>query len=157
MADLVYQDPFAQAEDSITPYRLLSRDHVSMTTFEGREVLKVEPEALVLLAREAMRDAAFLMRTPHLEQLAAILRDPEASQNDRGVALTLLRNAEVAARGVLPFCQDTGTACVFAKKGQQVWTGVRDEAYLTQGIFEIYRDENLRYSQTVPLSMFEEK
>ena len=157
MADLVYQDPFAQSDDTTTPYRLLSRDHVSMTTFDGREMLKVHPEALVLLAREAMRDAAFLMRTPHLEQLAAILRDPEASQNDRGVALTLLRNAEVAARGVLPFCQDTGTAVVFAKKGQQVWTGVRDEAYLTQGIFEIYRDENLRYSQTVPLSMFEEK
>ena len=156
MSDLMYQDPFAQAEDA-TPYRLLTPDHVSMGRFEGQDILKVEPEALVLVAREAMRDAAFLMRTPHLEQLAAIFDDPDSSENDRRVALALLKNAEVAARGVLPFCQDTGTAIVFAKKGQRVWTGVRDEAYLTQGIYEIYRDENLRYSQTVPLSMFEEK
>ena len=156
MADLAYQDPFAQAEDT-TPYRLLTRDYVSMARFEGEDMLKIAPEALVKVAREAMRDAAFLMRTPHLEQLAAIFQDPEASENDRRVALALLKNAEVAGRGVLPFCQDTGTAVVFAKKGQRVWTGVRDEAYLTQGIYEIYRDENLRYSQTVPLSMFEEK
>jgi fumarate hydratase class I len=156
MSDLVYQDPFPQTEDA-TPYRLLTREHVSGGRFEGEDILKVEPEALVKVAREAMRDAAFLMRTPHLEQLAAIFDDPESSENDRRVALALLKNAEVAARGVLPFCQDTGTAIVFAKKGQRVWTGVRDEAYLTQGIYEIYRDENLRYSQTVPLSMFEEK
>ena len=156
MSDLVYQDPFAQTGDA-TPYRLLTGEHVSVGRFEGEDVLKVEPQALVKIAREAMRDAAFLMRTPHLEQLAAIFDDPDASENDRRVALALLKNAEVAARGVLPFCQDTGTAIVFAKKGQRVWTGVRDEAYLTQGIYEIYRDESLRYSQTVPLSMFEEK
>ena len=156
MSDLVYQDPFPQVEDA-TPYRLLTLEHVSVGRFEGEEILKIEPEALIKVAREAMRDAAFLMRTPHLEQLAAIFDDPESSENDRRVALALLKNAEVAARGVLPFCQDTGTAIVFAKKGQRVWTGVRDEAYLTQGIYEIYRDENLRYSQTVPLSMFEEK
>jgi fumarate hydratase, class I len=156
MTDLAYQDPFPLAPDATT-YRLVTRDHVSMTRFEGTDVLKVEPEALVRVAREAMRDAAFLLRTPHLEQVAAILKDPEASENDRRVALALLRNAEVSARGVLPFCQDTGTAVVFAKKGQAVWTGVRDEAYLSQGIYEIYQEDNLRYSQTVPLSMFEEK
>ena len=156
MTDLVYRDPFPLLEDA-TRYRILTREHVSLARFEGAEVLRVDPQALVLLAREALRDAAFLLRTEHLQQVAAILDDPEASENDRGVALAMLRNAEVAARGVLPFCQDTGTAIVVAKKGQQVWTGVKDEAYLTQGIFETYAKENLRYSQTVPLSMYEEK
>jgi len=154
--DLVYREPFPMASES-TAYRHLTADPVSVTRFEGEEILKIRPEALTLLAREAMRDASFLLRTSHLRQVAAILDDPEASENDRGVALAMLRNAEVAAGGVLPFCQDTGTATVVAKKGQQVWTGVRDEAYLTQGIYETYRQENLRYSQTVPLGMYEEK
>jgi fumarate hydratase class I len=154
--DLVYRNPFPLAADA-TRYRHVAGDHVSVSAFEGREILKVDPEALVRLAREAMRDAAFLLRTGHLEQVAAILDDPGASDNDKGVALAMLRNAEVAARGVLPFCQDTGTAIVMAKKGQQVWTGAKDEAYLTQGIYETYTGENLRYSQTVPLTMYEEK
>jgi fumarate hydratase class I len=153
--ELAYRNPFPLAADT-TRYRHVTGDPVSVSGFEGHKILKVDPEALVRLAREAMRDASFLLRTGHLEQVAAILDDPEASDNDRGVALALLKNAEVAARGVLPFCQDTGTAIVVAKKGQQVWTGVKDEAYLTQGILETYTGENLRYSQTVPLTMYEE-
>ena len=151
-----YQDPFPLAKDT-TQYRLLTKDHVSVGRFEGEEILKIEPEALTLLAAEAMRDASFLHRTAHLEQVAAILDDPEASPNDRGVALAMLKNAEVAARGTLPMCQDTGTAIVMGKKGQRVWTGVKDEAYLTEGIRQTYERENLRYSQTVPLTMYEEK
>ncbi len=151
-----YQDPFPLAKDT-TQYRLLTKDHVSVARFEGEEILKIEPEGLTLLAAEAMRDASFLHRTAHLEQVAAILDDPEASPNDRGVALAMLKNAEVAARGTLPMCQDTGTAIVMGKKGQRVWTGVKDEAYLTEGIRQTYARENLRYSQTVPLTMYEEK
>jgi fumarate hydratase class I len=151
-----YQDPFPLTKDA-TQYRLLTKDHVSVARFEGEEILKIEPGALTLLAAEAMRDASFLHRTAHLEQVAAILDDPEASPNDRGVALAMLKNAEVAARGVLPMCQDTGTAIVMGKKGQRVWTGVKDEAYLTEGIRRTYEHENLRYSQTVPLTTYEEK
>jgi len=156
MAEFVYQDPFPLAGDS-TRYRRLTADHVSVARFDGEEVLKVEPEALTALAREAMRDASFLLRTEHLEQVAAILDDPEASANDRGVALAMLRNAEVSAELVLPFCQDTGTATVFAKKGQRVWTGGGDAEALSRGIFETYQRENLRYSQTIPLTVYEEK
>jgi fumarate hydratase class I len=134
----------------------MDREGVSTAAFDGQEILKVEPEALTRLAREAFRDVSFLYRTAHLEKVAAILDDPEASPNDRSVALTLLRNAAVASGFTLPMCQDTGTATVVAKKGQRVWTGVRDEEYLSRGIFETYQKENLRYSQTVPLSMFEE-
>ena len=156
MAEFVYKDPFPLAGDS-TRYRRLTADHVSVARFDGEEVLKVEPEALTALAREAMRDASFLLRTEHLEQVAAILDDPEASANDRGVALAMLRNAEVSAELVLPFCQDTGTATVFAKKGQRVWTGGGDAEALSRGIFETYQRENLRYSQTIPLTVYEEK
>jgi fumarate hydratase class I len=156
MADFKYQDPFPLGKDD-APYRHLTSDHVSVSQFDGEEVLKVEPEALTLLAKEAMRDASFLLRPAHLEQVAAILDDPEASANDRGVALAMLKNAEVAANGVLPFCQDTGTATVVAKKGQKVWTGVKDEEFLSKGIYETYTGENLRYSQTIPLTMYEEK
>jgi len=152
----LWQDPFPLAPDE-TPYRLLAKDLVSVGRFEDQEMLKVAPEALTLVAREALRDVSFLMRTKHLEQVAAILDDPEASDNDRAVALTLLRNAEESAHLVLPFCQDTGTATVFAKKGQRVWTGVRDEEYLTRGIRETFQKENLRYSQTVPLTLYQEK
>jgi fumarate hydratase, class I len=156
MAEAAYQDPFPLAKDA-TQYRLLTKDHVSVVQFDGAEVLKINPEGLTLLAREAMRDASFLLRTKHLEQVAAILDDPEASDNDRGVAIAMLKNAEVAAQGVLPLCQDTGTATVMGKKGQRVWTGVKDEEYLTSGIRETYAKENLRYSQTLALSMYEEK
>jgi len=156
MTTPVYHDPFPLAGDD-TPYRLFTKDHVSVAQFDGTDVLRVSPEALTLLAREALRDAQFLMRPGHLAQVAAILDDPEASDNDRGVALALLRNAEVSAGMVLPFCQDTGTATVFAKKGQRVWTGVNDEEYLTRGIHDTYTKENLRYSQTIPLTVYEEK
>jgi fumarate hydratase class I len=156
MAEPPYHEPFPLGPDK-TSYRLLTTDHVSVGRFEDQEILKVAPEALTLLAREALRDASFLLRPAHLAQVAAILDDPEASENDRGVALAMLRNAEVAAHMVLPFCQDTGTATVVAKKGQRVWTGVKDEEYLTRGIYQTYTQENLRYSQTMPLTMYEEK
>ena len=153
--EFVYQDPFPLGADD-TEYRLLSKEGVSVSHFEGKEVLKVEPEVLAYVAHQAMRDTSFLLRPKHLEQVAAILDDPEASPNDRYVALTLLKNAEVAAEGILPFCQDTGTATVVAKKGQQVWTGANDAEWLSKGIHETYTKENLRYSQTAPLDMWNE-
>src|SRR4051812_21702220 len=156
MPEFAYQDPFPLGPDP-TRYRRLDADLVSVANFEGEEILKVAPEALTLLAREAFRDVSFLYRAAHLEKVAAILDDPEASANDRGVALTLLKNATVASGFQLPMCQDTGTATIVAKKGQRVWTGVKDEPLLARGIYETYLKENLRYSQTVPLTMFEEK
>ncbi len=151
-----YCDPFPLSGDP-TEYYLLSRDHVSTTTFEGREIVKVAPEGLSALAKAAFHDCAFMLRPAHLAQVAAILDDPEASENDRYVALTLLRNAEVAAKGVLPFCQDTGTATVVGKKGEQIWTGFEDAEAISRGIYDCYTQENLRYSQTAALSMYEEK
>lgn len=151
-----YQDPFPLGKDD-TEYYLLTREGVSVGEFEGKEILKVAPETLTAVARAAFRDCAFMLRPKHLAQVAAILDDPEASDNDRYVALTLLRNAEVAAKGVLPFCQDTGTANIVAKKGQQVWTGFDDAEALSKGVYETYTGENLRYSQTVALDMYEEK
>ena len=151
-----YQDPFPLRKDD-TEYYLLTRDGISTAEFDGSEILKVAPEALTALAQSAFRDTSFLLRPAHLAQVAAILDDPEASDNDRYVALTLLRNAEVAARGVLPFCQDTGTATVVAKKGQQVWTGGGDSEAISHGIYNCYTEENLRYSQTVALDMYEEQ
>ncbi|MEK6561918.1 MAG: fumarate hydratase [Candidatus Binatota bacterium] len=153
--EFVYQDPFPLEKDS-TRYRLLTKEHVSITSFDGKEMLKVAPEALTVMANEAMRDVSFLLRTAHLEKVAAILKDPQASANDRNVALALLRNADIASKGLLPFCQDTGTATIFGKKGQQVWTGVRDEEYLSRGVYKTYTEENLRYSQTAPLDMYKE-
>ena len=151
----VYQDPLPLGADD-TEYRLLSKDGVSTTTFEGREILKVAPEVLTYVAREAFHDTNFFLRTSHLELLAAILKDPEASANDRYVTLTLLKNAEIAARGILPMCQDTGTCAIFGKKGQEVWTGANDAAQLAKGVYECYTKENLRYSQVAPLDMFKE-
>ncbi len=151
-----YHDPFPLAKDE-TRYRLLGKEGISVAAFDGQEILKVEPTVLVRLAREAMRECSFFLRREHNEQVATILSDPEASANDKGVALAFLRNAEIAARGELPICQDTGTATVVAKKGQRVWTGVKDEEYLTQGIWETYQQENLRYSQTSALTLYEEK
>jgi len=156
MADFVYQDPFPLSKDE-TQYRLLTKEFVSEATFEGSKILKIAPEGLQSLAREAMRDVSFLLRTEHLQQVAAIFDDPEASPNDRGVALALLKNAEVASGFVLPLCQDTGTAIIMGKKGQAVWTDVEDADYLSRGIFETYQKENLRYSQTLALSMYNEK
>ncbi|HZZ83230.1 MAG TPA: fumarate hydratase [Anaeromyxobacteraceae bacterium] len=151
-----YQDPFPLGKDE-TQYRLLTKEGVSVSTFEGKEILKVEPAALARLAREAIRECSFFLRPAHNEQVAKILSDPEASQNDKGVALAFLRNAEIAARGELPVCQDTGTATIVGKKGQQVWTGAKDEQFLSQGVYETYTRENLRYSQTTALNVYDEK
>ncbi|MFP4447316.1 MAG: fumarate hydratase [Bacteroidales bacterium] len=151
-----YQNPFPTGKDD-TDYYLLTKDHISLDKFDGKTILKVDPEGLTKLAQTAFRDTSFLLRTEHLKQVAEILKDDEASENDKYVALTMLRNAEVSAKGQLPFCQDTGTATVFAKKGQQVWTGGKDEEALSRGIYETYTKENLRYSQTIPLDMYNEK
>ncbi len=150
-----HQELYELGEDR-TPYRLLTRDFVRVES-GGRELLIVEREGLVRLAREALRDVNFLFRPAHLKKLRDILDDPEASDNDRFVAMTELRNAVIAAQGQLPSCQDTGTATVYAKKGQSVWTGIDDEGALTEGVFQAYTGENLRYSQMAALSMFEEK
>ncbi|MDR2915667.1 MAG: fumarate hydratase [Tannerella sp.] len=151
-----YQEPFPMGKDT-TAYYLLTKDHVSTATFEGKEILKVEAEGLTKLANTAFRDVAFLLRTEHQQQVACILSDPEASENDKFVALTFLRNAEVSAKGLLPFCQDTGTAIIMGKKGQRVWTDGNDEDALSKGVFKTYTEENLRYSQNVPLNMYDEK
>lgn len=156
MPEFIYQEPFPLGPDK-TKYRLLTKDHVSVEKFGKDEVLKVDPEALTLLSRECLKEISFFLRPSHWEKVAAILKDPEATPNDRGVALAMLRNAEISAKGVLPFCQDTGTATVIAKKGQKVWTGSRDEEFLSKGIYETFQHENLRYSQTIALKMYEEK
>ena len=155
MPEFSYQDPFPLGKDT-TKYRLLSKEYVSTTKFDGKEILKVDPEGLAFLSHQALRDVSFLLRPEHLEQVAAILGDPQASPNDRGVTIALLRNAEVAANFILPLCQDTGTATIVGKKGQQVWTGARDEEYLSKGVHKMYTEENMRYSQSVPLTMYEE-
>ncbi len=152
-----YQHPFPLSADE-TEYRLLpdSSSFVTTADFAGREMLVVAPEALSLVAQQAFRECNFFLREKHLRQVAAILQDPEASPNDRYVALTMLRNAEVSANGILPFCQDTGTATIIGKKGQRVWTGVDDAEHLSRGVYRAYTEENLRYSQTLPLDMYEE-
>lgn len=156
MSEFVYQQLFPCQGDADVSYRLITSEHVTVRDFDGTPMLRVAPEALRLVAQEAMRDVSFLLRTKHLEQVAAILKDPEASQNDRGVAMAMLRNAEVSAKYQLPFCQDTGTATVVAHKGQQVFTGANDEAWLSEGIFNTYQRENLRYSQNAALTMYQE-
>jgi fumarate hydratase class I len=155
MPEFSYQDPFPLGKDDAR-YRLLTKEYVSTAKFDGKEILKVDPEGLAFLSHQALRDVSFLLRPGHLEQVAAILGDPQASPNDRGVTIALLRNAEVAANFILPLCQDTGTATIVGKKGQQVWTGARDEEYLSKGVHKMYTEENMRYSQTVPLTMYEE-
>lgn len=156
MAEFAYQDMFP-AEKPDVPFKKISGDHVSAAEFDGAPVLKVAPEALQLLAKEAFRDVSHLLRPGHLQQLRNILEDPEASENDRFVAYDLLKNANIAAGGVLPMCQDTGTAIVMGKKGQRVWTEGDDAEALSRGIFDTYTETNLRYSQLAPLGMFEEK
>ena len=155
MTDFHYQDPFPLGPDE-TEYEHLSSDFVSVSEFEGQEILKIDPEALSLLSNEAIKAISFKLRTSHLKQVAAILDDPEASENDVMVALMLLKNASIAVNGILPACQDTGTAIVMGKKGENVRTGVDDAEYLSKGIHKTYQEENLRYSQTAPLSMYEE-
>jgi fumarate hydratase class I len=156
MSTFAYQDLLPLGHDD-TPYRLLSRDHVDTFEAAGTTFLRVAPEALTLLTREAMRDIAHYLRPGHLAQLARILDDPEASPNDRFVALDLLKNACIAAGGVLPMCQDTGTAIILGKKGQQVFTGGGDEEAIARGVFDTYLTANLRYSQLAPLDMYQEK
>ncbi|MBW8321190.1 MAG: fumarate hydratase [Rhizobium sp.] len=147
---------FPLGEDT-TPYRKISSDYVSVDTFKGQEVLSVDPEGLRLLAETAFADINHLLRPGHLKQLASILSDPEATDNDRFVAYDLLKNANIAAGGVLPMCQDTGTAIIMAKKGRKVWTEGGDETALAKGVMDAYERKNLRYSQLAPLKMFEEK
>ena len=156
MAEFFYQDPYPLSKDD-TKYRKISSDYVKVENYGGREVLHVDPKGIELLAQEAMSDVSFYLRTAHLEKLNAILADPEATDNDRFVAYNLLQNAVVAAEGQLPSCQDTGTAIVMAKKGEDVYTGADDAEYLSKGIYNTYQERNLRYSQIVPLNMFDEK
>ncbi len=157
MVEFTFQDPFPLGQDT-TEYRRLkgSEQYVSLEPFAGHEILKVSPEGLREMARTAFHDVSFFLRNEHNQQVADILDDPDASENDRVVALAMLKNAAIAAEEILPVCQDTGTAIVMAKKGQQVWTGCDDTEQLSHGIFDAYTCENLRYSQTAPLAMFEE-
>ena len=156
MAEFIYQEPFPLSEDT-TEYRLLTKDYVKTVECDGRRILKVAPEGLELLAREAIADVSFYLRASHLQKLTRILDDPEATDNDKFVAYTMLLNQTVAAEGELPTCQDTGTAIVIGKKGEDVYTGCNDAEMLSKGIYETYRDRNLRYSQVVPFTMTEEK
>lgn len=149
-------DLFPLGKDT-TPYRKISSDHVSVDSFRGQEILTVEPEGMRLLAETAFADINHLLRPGHLKQLAAILDDPEATENDRFVAYDLLKNANIAASGILPMCQDTGTAIIMGKKGRRVWTEGGDYAALAKGVMDAYEKKNLRYSQLAPLKMFEEK
>ncbi len=150
-----YQAPFPLGPDT-TEYYLLTKDYVSVSEFEGQPMLKIAKEGLTAMANAAFRDVAFMLRPEHNEQVAKILSDPEASDNDKFVALTFLRNAEVSAKGQLPFCQDTGTAIIHGEKGQHVWTGYCDEEALSLGVYKTYTEENLRYSQNAPLNMYDE-
>ncbi|MDE0384718.1 MAG: fumarate hydratase [Defluviicoccus sp.] len=155
MSEFAHHALFPLADDA-TPYRRLSADHVGVERFRGGDMLTVEPDALGLLAEQAFFDISHYLRPDHLAQLRAILDDGEASDNDRFVAYDLLKNANIAAGGVLPMCQDTGTAIVMGKKGERVWTGGGDEAALAGGIHKTYTERNLRYSNLAPLSMYEE-
>ena len=148
--------PMFQVGDDKTEYYLLTKEHVSVSEFEGKPILKVEPEALTKLINQAFNDANFMLRREHNERLAAILKDPEASDNDKYVALAMLRNAEISAKGVLPICQDTGTAIVHGEKGQQVWTDFDDEEAISLGVYKTYTEKALRYSQNAPLTMYKE-
>lgn len=148
--------PMFQLGKDETEYYLLTKEGVSVSEFEGNPILKVTPDALTRMANAAFRDVSFLLRRTHNLQVAKILNDPEASDNDKYVALTFLRNAEISAKGQLPLCQDTGTAIIHGEKGQHVWTGFCDEEALSLGVYKTYTEENLRYSQNAPLSMYEE-
>jgi fumarate hydratase, class I len=156
MPEFRYEAP-VQLEKDDTGYRLLTKDFVETKVIDGKKILKVDPRGLELLAKEAVSDISFYLRTAHLEKLAGILKDPEATDNDRFVAYIMLRNTVISAQGELPWCQDTGTAIVIAKKGECVWTGVNDAEFLSKGIYETFKEKNLRYSQIIPLTMFDEK
>ena len=157
MAEFKYAPMFQLGEDTTEYYKIPgSEEYVSVSDFEGKPILKVKKEALTVMARTAFRDVSFLLRRSHNEQVAKILHDPEASENDKYVALTFLRNAEVSAKGKLPVCQDTGTAIIHGEKGQQVWTGCDDKEALSLGVYKTYTEENRRYSQNAPLDMYNE-
>jgi fumarate hydratase, class I len=156
MTEFAYEDLLPVTPQD-TPYRLVTNEGVHTTSVNGQTILQVEPEVLRLLAFEAMKDISHLLRPGHLAQLAKIIDDPEASPNDRFVAMDLMKNANIAAGGVLPMCQDTGTALIMGKKGQFVWTTGRDEAHLAHGVYDAFQQLNLRYSQLAPLSMWEER
>ncbi len=150
-----YQEPFPLGPDT-TEYQLITKEYVKVENWNGHEMLVVDPEALTVIANVASHNCSFMLRREHNEMVAKILSDPEASENDKFVALTMLRNAEVSAKGVLPFCQDTGTSICAAYKGQQVWTGCDDEEKISHGVYKTYTENNLRYSQNAPLTMYEE-
>ncbi|MDY3520310.1 fumarate hydratase [Riemerella anatipestifer] len=151
-----YQDPFPILKDD-TPYKKLTSEYVKVEKLGDREILTVDPKGLELLAENALADVSFMLRPTHLQKLKNIIDDPEATDNDRFVAYNLLQNAAVASEGALPSCQDTGTAICVAKKGENVYTGVNDAEWISKGIYNTYQSKNLRYSQIVPLTMFEEK
>ena len=153
--DFKYAPMFQLGEDK-TEYRLLTKEGVSTAEFEGKTILKVSKEALTLLAQQGFHDVEFMLRREHNLQVAKILKDPEASENDKYVALQFLRNAETAVKGILPFCQDTGTAIIHGEKGQRVWTDFEDEEALSRGVYNTYTQDNLRYSQNAPLNMYDE-
>jgi len=156
MTEFKFQPMFPLPEADDTQYRRLTGDHVQTDNFDGRPIIRVDEQGLEMLAEAAFTDMAFLYRTAHLQQLANIVNDPESSGNDRFVAEEMLKNAAIAAERVFPMCQDTGTAIIIGKKGQQVWTGINDEAALAKGVFNAYTQNFLRYSQLAPLSMYEE-
>ena len=153
MPKFSYQEMFPLDQDK-TEYRRITQDHVSVMMLDGQEILKVAPEALTLLAEEAFTDIAHLLRPSHLGLLAKILKDPDASGNDRYVAREMLKNAVISAEGIFPMCQDTGTAVVIGKKGQHIFTGVCDEEALSRGIYSAYTTRNLRYAQNAPRNMY---
>ena len=147
MSEFIYEETFPLGKDE-TEYRLVTKDYVSTVEFDGRKILKVDPKGLEILAEEAMTDVNFFLRPAHLQKLVKILDDPEATDNDKFVAYTLLRNAETAAEGQLPSCQDTGTAIVIAKKGEDVYTGADDAMHFSKGIYNTYKNNNLRFYLT---------
>ncbi|MDO9566897.1 MAG: fumarate hydratase [Candidatus Desulfaltia sp.] len=155
MVEFAYQEMFPLKDDS-TPYRLITTDYIGLKSFLDTEIVKIAPEGLTFLAEQAFKDVSHLLRPSHLKQLAVIVDDPQASKNDRYVALEMLRNAVISAQGVFPMCQDTGTAVVIGKKGQKIWTGFSDKEAISKGIFNAYTKNNLRYSQLAPLTMFDE-
>jgi fumarate hydratase class I len=156
MPEFKYQEPFQTGKDT-TEYRLVSEDYVTVEQCCDRKILKIDPEGLTLLSREAFNDVSFYLRASHLQQLRDILDDPKATDNDKFVAYTMLLNQVVAAEGELPTCQDTGTAIASCKKGEDVYTGVDDAEYISKGVFQTYAERNLRYSQVVPFTMTDEK
>ncbi|MDX9928906.1 MAG: fumarate hydratase [Bacteroidales bacterium] len=156
MAAFFYEKPMQHGKDT-TKYKLLTKDYVKKIKVDGREIVRIEPEALEFIARQAFDDVNFFLRTSHLEKLKKIMDDPEATDNDRFVAYIMLKNTVISAEGKLPWCQDTGTAIVMGRKGENVFTGTDDQLYISKGVYRTYNDKNLRYSQIVPTTMFAEK